>query len=86
MNNGDGVHAHKRLKLWLKDGPVDISMGIGTIQNDDAFSIFGTRLHHVGQCADVRIKASANILDVEDNDINVRQLFRCGLMVLTING
>ena len=48
-------------------------MGSGRSRYDEAFARFGRRLHRQRHRIEIGIKACPNILDIEDQDIDVRQ-------------
>lgn len=88
IDNGDRVHAYKRAIVGsVEDRAVDIvAVRIGTVENDAGDATFGTGLHDIMESRYIGIEAAANILKVEDDDINVGHLFLCRLLILAVEG
>src|SRR6267142_4464081 len=85
MNDGDGMHSDKGLQLRPSDRAIHVgAVGIRTIQYDEAFSIFRARFHGVMEGADVRIESRAYILDIKNENIDIGQLLRGRLVILSI--
>ena len=82
VDDGHLVHPNKRVVFRLEDWAVNIeAIGIGAVEDDDGEMVFGSGLHHVGHCGNVGIKTYANILKVEEDDVDALQHLGRGLFV-----
>src|SRR6185437_13323170 len=70
MNNGNGELTHPRFEGHIENGPVDIAIGIGPVEDEQLFSGLGAGFHDVTQHIDVGIKTAAYVLDIKDHDID----------------
>ena len=86
MQHGQGIHPDERLELRFPHRPIDEIVRVRTVEDDKLLPALRAGLHHVVHRADIGEKARANILNVKDDDIQVRQLRGRRLFVLSIEG
>ncbi len=69
---GEGVGADEGFAAFGEDGAFDADAvdGVGAVEDEERHFAFGGFLHDVAHGADVGIEAGADVLDVEDDDVD----------------
>ena len=86
MQHGQGVHPDERLELRFPHRPIDEIVRVRTVEDDKLLPALRAGFHHEVHRADIGKEACANILDIKNDDIQVRQLLGRRLFVLSIEG
>ncbi len=87
MGDRDLVHADKTLEAFFQDRAIDIpAVGIGAVEHDHGLFLLRAGLHDIGHGADIGVKARADVLDVKEDDVDIRQLCGGRLFVAAVEG
>ena len=86
MQHGQGIHPDERLELRFPHRPIDEIVRVRTVEDDKLLPALRAGFHHEVHRADIGKEACANILDIKNDDIQVRQLLGRRLFVLSIEG
>ena len=91
MLHGQVVTSHKTLATGINHRACDhqATDGIGAVEDDQLFTMFGGGEHAFFHCRDVSVEAAADILDVVNQTIDVCELLGGGstrFAVQRING
>ncbi len=85
VDDGNRVHAHERFEFRVQYRAVHVvTVGIGAVEDEARLAVFGAGFHDVVHRAGVGVVAHAHVLNVEDHDVDVPQLFRRGFFVLAV--
>ncbi len=86
VTDGEGMQADEREVPGIENVALDPQAAdrVRTIQHDQANAVHGTGLHGVQHRVDERVVARADVLDVEDQDVDPGQHFRGGNAGLAI--
>ena len=85
IDYGHLVQTNKRGVFGLQHGTVHIkAVGVRSVEDDDGNVVFGGGFHHIAHRGDIGVEPYADILQVEENQVDALQHFGRGLLVFAV--
>ena len=84
-HGGASPDAHKGTIGTLHYGAIDIvAVGVGTVKHNKGYTAQSASLHDIVERGDIGVEAAADVLQVEEHDVDISHLVGGGLLVATI--
>ena len=81
-----GMHPHETFLTGFAHRSVDKVARVRTVGHDERFLVLCTSFHHIMHGADIGVETCTDILNVEQDQVDVFQLGRSRLLVLSVEG
>src|SRR5687767_13665527 len=84
VGNGNGELANAGLVLHLQDRAVHVSIWVWPVEDQQFRAVLGASFHGVAQCDDLGVETASDILHVENENVDLLEIFFGGLALRAV--